>query len=207
MIDLGFSLGSGALSSTAEDLYRWGIALHRNRLFDLDRQIESDWPYGWGKTEVGDLRGVEQTGATDGFMSSLAVFDDGTIVVVLHNLERGDWSRIGRDVASIALGAPYEIPTERELVDLPSDLGPFVGTYESDGRQIEVREVDGALWQFTPGWRKGKWLALIGTGRFTIPADWGEMRFEALGAEGYGSLYWDFGESGVRYERVSSLSQ
>jgi hypothetical protein len=75
MVDIGFSIGSGALSSTAGDLYRWGVALHRIRLFDLDQQIEADWPYGWGKIEVGPHRGVEQTGALQGFMSSLAVFD------------------------------------------------------------------------------------------------------------------------------------
>jgi hypothetical protein len=201
MVDIGISIRSGALSSTAGDLYRWGVALHRNRLFDLDQQIEADWPYGWGKVEVGRYRGVEQTGALQGFMSSLAVFDDGTIVVMLLNLENGAWVQIARDIAAIVFEQPYETPTRRPSVALPTDLTPFTGRYALDDRVIEVRIVDGALWQFGDGWPVGKWLAPVAESEFAVPADVGRIRFEQPGPEGYNVLRWDFGESDVTYRR------
>lgn len=203
--DIGFSIGSGSLSSTIDDLYRWGVAAHRNRLFDIDAQIASDWPYGWGKIEVGDQRGIEQTGALQGYMSSLAVFDDGTIVVMLLNLENGRWVRIARDVAAIVFDQPYERVERRHAVTLPQDqLERFTGRYESGDRYMDVRARDGYLWLYSDGWPVGKYLLPVDEREFEIPADFGRIRFAEPRGAGFASLIWDFGESAITYRRAAS---
>lgn len=201
--DIGFSIGSGALSSTADDLYRWGVAIHRNRLFDIDAQIASDWPYGWGKIEVGDHRGIEQTGALQGYMSSLAVFDDGTIVVMLLNLENGRWVRIARDVAAIVYDQPYEPVELRRAATLPADqLERYTGRYEGDDRIMDVKARDGYLWLYSDGWPVGKYLLPVDEREFEIPADFGRIRFADLDGGRFATLVWDFGESVITYYRA-----
>jgi CubicO group peptidase (beta-lactamase class C family) len=203
--DIGFSIGSGALSSTADDLYRWGVAIHRNRLFDIDAQIASDWPYGWGKIEVGDQRGIEQTGALQGYMSSLAVFDDGTIVVMLMNLENGRWVRIARDVAAIVFDQPYERVAFRRAVPLaPDKLERYSGHYESEDRFMDVEARDGWLWLYSDGWPVGKYLVPVSEREFEIPADYGRIRFADLDGGSFASMIWDFGESAITYHRSAS---
>lgn len=200
--DIGFSIGSGSLSSTIEDLYRWGVAIHRNRLFDIDAQIASDWPYGWGKIEVGDQRGIEQTGALQGYMSSLAVFDDGTIVVMLMNLENGRWVRLARDVAAIVYDQPYERVERRRAMMLPADrLERYTGHYESEDRFMDVRARDGWLWLYSDGWPVGKYLLPVSEREFEIPADYGRIRFAGLDGGSFASMIWDFGESAITYRR------
>ena len=203
--DIGFSIGSGSLSSTVDDLYRWGIAIHQNRFFDLDEQVARDWPYGWGKIEVGPHRGVEQTGALQGFMSSLAVFDDGTIVVMLLNLENGRWIRIARDLAAIFFDQPYELVERRRPVALPADeLASFTGRYIQDDRFIDIVARDGHLWLHSDGWPVGKYLLPVADREFEIPADFGRIRLDDLEQAGFASLIWDFGESAVTYRRSDS---
>lgn len=197
--DLAFSFGSGSLYSTAPDLMRWARAIADERLF---KWRELEWPYGWGRVEIGPHRGIEQTGATTGFMSSLLVFpDDGLFVIALYNQEVGAWIQVGRGLAAIALGERHDRLPDLEAVGPRGHLERYVGRYRSGGDELDVRARDGHLWVHSNGWPVGKYITPVSDTAFQVRSDMGTIRFRGGPEPAYSSVYWDFGESGTTYER------
>lgn len=199
--NLGFSIGSGALSSTAPDLWRWARAVADETLFEW-KGLE--WPYGWGKVEIGGHDGLEQTGAITGFMSNLLVFPEADLfVVVLYNKEFGGWIRVGRDLAAVGLGESYDPPAVHPRIDTPLEgLHRFVGSYESQDMRLRIEAEDGHLWLYSGEWPIGKYIVPVSENVFTVPSDVGEIRFGGPVPSGeYGELTWDFGNGATTYYR------
>jgi CubicO group peptidase (beta-lactamase class C family) len=194
-------LGSGSLVSTAGDLLRWARAVGREELFSLDGL---GWPYGWGKIETAGHHGIEQTGATIGFVSSLAVFPvDDTYVICLNNVEAGAWIRWNEDLALLAFGgAPETAALPVEVALSAAELERFVGSYRSDdGTMLHARNENG-LQLYWEDWPVGKYLTPIGEGRFYPRSDSGTIRFEPEGDGKPDRLVWQFGDGGRVYHRV-----
>lgn len=194
-------LGSGSLSSTTGDLYRWARAVARKEKFSLDGL---DWPYGWGKSKAGEHEGISQTGGTTGFVTSLTVFPEEEIFIVcLNNLEAGAWVRWSEDLARIAFGeevAPHDLPAE-VAVD-PEQLDIYAGTYRSeDGDRWRVVN-DGGLFMHWNDRPVGKYLTPIGEGRFQPRSDTGTITFEGDDrSKPPARLVWDLGESSMTFTR------
>lgn len=173
--DITFSTGSGSLWSTVGDLYRWGIAIHQDSFYDLRAQW---WPFGWGKVDIEGHAGVWQTGATTGFMSSLTVFDEGVIVVLLMNQEAGPWVPWTRTLGRIAWGLPFETSEWRETVTLDAGtLDAYTGTYESGDGNVHVRNEADHLWLHFGDWPLGKYIAPLSLTEFTPLSDMGTITF------------------------------
>lgn len=205
-VDYGYSIGSGSLYSTAPDLWRWGRAMADEERF---RWKDAEWPYGWGRVEVGAARGIEQTGAHTGFMSSLLVFpDQELIVVLLCNQEFGRWIQTGRDLATLALGGSVDPPAARPSHAIPAaDLDRYAGSYESENSAVEVRIEGGHLWLYVLPWPVGKYLAPASDTTFAVPGDIGMVSFADPKASGaasprFGTLIWNFGDEGTTYSRA-----
>lgn len=197
---VGFMIGSGSLVSTAPDLWRWARAVADERIVAWK---DLEWPYGWGRVEVGGQRGIEQTGATTGFMSSLLVFPGGDrFVVALHNLEYGPWTALGKDLAAIAFGETREPPRAREPVPLAAaSLSRYAGRYADPTTTLTVRAEGGHLRLYFNDWPIGKYLVPLSEVRFAPLGDGGEIEFGDESGGVFHELSWRFGESGTTYRR------
>jgi CubicO group peptidase (beta-lactamase class C family) len=202
----GYTFGSGSLVSSAEDLWRWGAAVADERIVGWK---DLEWPYGWGRLSVADATGIEQTGATNGYMSSLLVLPDADVVVVtLHNMELGGWVPLAQGLAALALGeAPADpgVTAVPVAADVPEgELDRYVGEYRSaQDVTFHVRRDDGHLRMYFDTWPIGKFLEFTGEAAAVPLGDGGRLRFD-LPATGPASAFtWSFGEGdGTVYERV-----
>jgi hypothetical protein len=68
--DYRYAMGSGSMSSTADDLLRWLRAVDEKTLVDDQR---TPWPYGWGKRSYGRFQALEQTGMHASFAATISV--------------------------------------------------------------------------------------------------------------------------------------
>jgi hypothetical protein len=188
--------------STAEDLIRWARAVHTERLF---RRSALAYPYGWGRLGQDRRAGLEQTGLTTGYSSSLSVwFTDSLYIAILGNIESGAWGNWPTDVARIVRGERVE-PAGRRIVGPPPGANQrFPGFYATADHRIEIAERGGQLWLFLDGWPVPKYLSPTDQpGEFELRAEVGRIVFEPVGARGVApALEWVFPEGGrVRYPR------
>ncbi|HEY4129793.1 MAG TPA: serine hydrolase domain-containing protein [Gemmatimonadaceae bacterium] len=101
---------AGGLLSSARDLLRFDVALERGRLLaDSSRQVmftvrRGDYALGWQMITAFGERLRNHSGGTNGFSSWLGHFDDGTVIILLSNIEDVPAKAIGCDVAAITFG-------------------------------------------------------------------------------------------------------
>jgi CubicO group peptidase (beta-lactamase class C family) len=140
-IDNSTQFAGGDLHATAEDLYRWHRALDDGRLLSresrgllLTPHVQTEQgAYGYGVLlrQAHGRRVVETSGGTIGFVSvSTRYLEDDVTIVVLSNLESAPFEAIERDLAAIALGQPYDLPSRRAFVTVdPTIFEAYVGRY------------------------------------------------------------------------------
>ena len=190
------AIGSGALYSTAEDLARWGLAAARNEIIDFNRLR---YPWGWGTTEIEGHQGLSQTGMHSGFTSSLQVFPEQDIVIVmLNNIEAGMWGDWAKDLARIVFGTsplmehePYDY-----LESLPEDaLSDYPGRYALNrNRFVEIREESGNLWLHLNGVEIGHYLLPLEEGGYQLRDFTGRIYFNRSENGAVVSLTWELPE-------------
>jgi CubicO group peptidase (beta-lactamase class C family) len=187
--DIGFSMGSGSISSTTGDLLRWGRAVNSEQLFKLK---ELKYPYGWGRFDRLESSGIQQTGLTTGYTSSLAIyFSQDLYVICLGNIECGKWIQWANDLAALALGKSVpEAPVRRFIAMTPKRVEQVVGHYENAQHRIEVLNRGGDLWMRLDEWPVLKYLAPLGDNIFDVRADLGDILFEGKGPSD--TLIWRF---------------
>ena len=91
---------------------------------------------------------LELDGNIGGFFASFTRFpDDRVTVIVLGNTAHAYTRGIANDLSSIAFGAPYKIPQERQAIALDAKtLEKYVGQYQvATGMVITVTIEDGRL--------------------------------------------------------------
>jgi CubicO group peptidase (beta-lactamase class C family) len=200
-VDPSYSIGSGSLWSTAEDLLEWARAVGSNRFIDLD---SVEYPYGWGRLgEEGD-EGIDQTGLSIGFASSLSIqFDPAVYVVVLSNVDYSKWFTWGHDVLAMVAGEDRPGVPRRRLVPLDaSTLSRYTGDYASDeGQVVHVEAHDGNLWIRRDEWPVPDFLSPVAADSFETRSRCGPFRFGRL-EDRYRTLesLCEFGQ--VIYERT-----
>jgi len=187
------AIGSGALYSTAEDLARWGLAAARNEIIDFDRL---QYPWGWGTTQIEGHQGLSQTGMHSGFTSSLQVFPEEEIVIVmLNNIEAGMWGDWAKDLSRIVFGA--EPLMEHEPYDYLDTLPDgarvdYPGRYELNrNRFVEIREADGSLWLHLNGVEIGHHLLPLEEGGYQLRDFTGRIYFNRSEEGEVASLTWE----------------
>lgn len=164
--DMSIPQGAGGLYSTVEELANWNRFLHEDEypavlrktakammmtpIVQMEPEESPDTFYGYGlviDNHLGRQR-VHHNGGISGFASSLARYpDEALTIVVLSNFETALPSRIMKDLAAIAFGEPYEIPTQPEAITLdPAIYEKYAGTYQLlPAMQITIRVEDGEL--------------------------------------------------------------
>lgn len=132
-----YTIGSGSIWSSAEDLLRWSSALHGGQVLStpsyarLIRDYGRGYGYGlsvftrFGRPVLG------HDGRVAGFASDLARYvDDEVTVVVLSNVQSVARDEIRRLAAAVFFGEEIEAQPVREfLATAPEPLERFAGVY------------------------------------------------------------------------------
>lgn len=101
---------AGGLLSTARDLLRFDRALTAGRLIEpsllarMATPLLGDYGLGWQVIRAFGQRQRNHTGGVTGFASHLAHYDDGTVVIVLSNVEDEPVKAVACDLAALAFG-------------------------------------------------------------------------------------------------------
>lgn len=111
---------NGGLYSTVGDLLRWDQALYSNRLLSeqslqaMFTPVRENYGYGWIIQERLGRPFQGHSGSVAGFSTFLARFPSERLtVIVLSNSDRTSASKAALNLAAIALGEDYELPTEQ----------------------------------------------------------------------------------------------
>jgi CubicO group peptidase (beta-lactamase class C family) len=146
-IDMTFAVGAGGLYSTVEDLYKWNRALYTDTVLsapslaamfapstvvDESQEPLSYYGYGWEMTEHLGRKLIWHVGRLAGFVTMTARYpEEELLVIVLSNVGTASPDVIGRDLAAIVFGEPYELPKERRVIQVdPATNEAYFGRYE-----------------------------------------------------------------------------
>ena len=149
---------AGALIGNAEDLAKWGNALHHGKVVPQPYYTQmvtaskladgSDTPYGYGLFP-GKLRGLAELGHSGGIFGyssdSSYVPDKDLFVAILTNSDRPqtDPGMVMRKLSALAIGKPYE-SFETVAVE-PAAMEPLLGVYQFKSAKRTIAMADGKL--------------------------------------------------------------
>ena len=141
--------GDAWLYSTVDDLYRWSQIMDGSRLVPVAEANEvftaglDNYGYGWFVGTGFDRKRMRHNGALPGYLSDFIKFpDDKITIIIFSNLDRAPLSHIARDVTSILLGKPYDMPVRGKVVKLDEQqVAPLLGDYQmADGKTLTIRK-------------------------------------------------------------------
>jgi CubicO group peptidase (beta-lactamase class C family) len=141
--------GAGAIFSSAQDLYKWHLALQSYKIVGKPLTTKAYSPnsfhnygYGWQIDSVFGKKMVSHSGAITGFGSNFArIPEDGNCVILLSNKSGStfDVIHITDKLLAVLYHAPYSIPVSRKQVTLSADiLKKYMGTYVIDDMQLTI---------------------------------------------------------------------
>jgi CubicO group peptidase (beta-lactamase class C family) len=199
-------VGAGSLYSTAEDLYRWERAMASKKL--MKTPMASVFP---SRTWFG-RRVATQDGTMQGFNAAVAKFrDDDLWIVVLTNNSAWVRNAIIKDLAAIALGEKYEIPSVKQPARVaPAAIDAVIGSYrfENSGSGFTIfRNAKGTLVMKIAG-RDARIIPQSET-EFFVPLWWARCAV-AKGDKGEVThlMWYDHGSpDGMRVPRVKEDSK
>ena len=129
---------SGALYSTASDLYAWEKLFHSDNPANktiveriLDPAADA-YSYGWAIDSMQDKKILAHMGETEGFTSCIMRFPaENACIIVLSNFEHCPVMLIGHDLSAILFGQPYRMP-KRALAEseVAAYYDEYVGRYQ-----------------------------------------------------------------------------
>jgi len=136
LVDSSASFAAGALYSSVEDMYKWDRALYTGKVISQASLEKAYTPrlnkygYGWFIDSVNGKRIVQHNGGIFGFTADfLRIHADDICIVVLCNKSE-NLTSITKGLTNILYGLPYEIPQERQSIQLSEEeLKQYVGEY------------------------------------------------------------------------------
>jgi CubicO group peptidase (beta-lactamase class C family) len=171
-VDMTFAAGAGGLYSTVDDLYKWNRALDTEAILsapsvsamftpsiivDETADPPSYYGYGWEMTDHLDRQLIWHVGRLAGFVTMTARYpEEELLVIVLSNVGGASPDLIARDIAAIVFGEPYELPKERQVIQIdPAINEAYVGRYQiRPGLILEVTTEEGRLFVQATGQEK-----------------------------------------------------
>lgn len=178
-LSLGFS--AGALYSTVRDLLKWDAGLRGDAILSRDsremmfRAARDGFGCGWLVMETWGRKDLAHGGGAPGFNAWVERWpDEDVFIAVLSNNGGSPVGEIGRSLAAILFGEPYQFPGSRGIVSIDPDLlGGYTGAYRIDAQNVrEVLREGRALFVIRNGGRKYPILP-YGEDRFFFPNDKG----------------------------------
>jgi CubicO group peptidase (beta-lactamase class C family) len=158
-LDMAQPYAAGSLYSTALDLARWDRALDDGKLISKESYatmytpIKSNYAYGWMVTTRGGRKQIEHGGGINGFATeNLRYPDQKLCVIVLCNVLPSNPGRVAHDLAAIALGESYQLPSVRKVAKVdPKLYDAYAGRYEVGPNVVATftREGDRLMTQLT----------------------------------------------------------
>ena len=129
---------SGALYSTAEDLYLWDRALYSEELIsnkskkEMFTEFKANYGFGWGIVNVFNHKMIAHSGEIDGFTSNISRFiNDDISIIILSNFEHTPINRINKDLIAIVFNEKYAVPEIIKTIKLSEEiLQSYIGKYE-----------------------------------------------------------------------------
>ncbi len=139
-IDMTIPHAAGALYSTVEDLFLWNEALFSDKLLSAKSReqmmtpVKENYAYGLAVETRLNRKMVSHGGGINGFSTMLARFPEEKVtIVVLRNRDYGvpGPGRISQDLAAIAFGEKYEIPSAQTIAKVdPKVYDAYIGQYQ-----------------------------------------------------------------------------
>jgi CubicO group peptidase (beta-lactamase class C family) len=102
-----FKYGSGALQTSVEDLYKWYVALNKNKIFSPDfmnkfltgDKIEGGYGYGLGKNRIGFSRIAEHEGGVPGVAAYVVyVLEPSYFIAFISNITNTNTRAARKDI-------------------------------------------------------------------------------------------------------------
>jgi len=140
--------GDAWLYSTVDDLYKWSVVMDGGKVVPVAEAKEvftaglDNYGYGWFVGSGFGRRRMRHNGALPGYISDFVKFpDDHITIVIFSNLDRARLSQITRDISSIVLGAPYDMPVRGTVVKLTDqEVARLTGDFKmTDGKLLTIR--------------------------------------------------------------------
>lgn len=167
--------GAGGLYATAEDLYRWAVALRENQLVkrktleQMSKPIYEGYGLGWECYRLHRREVVAHSGGMPGFISNFVRFPaEDVIIILLSNLSSAAFADMTDKLAAAVFGEPYQLPSAHTFIDVdPALLADYTGDYTVTffGRasRLTFTVEDGKLTMNVPGLPKSVLGALSET--------------------------------------------
>ncbi|MEM7085526.1 MAG: serine hydrolase domain-containing protein [Bacteroidota bacterium] len=179
-VNYSLSLGSGSMYSSAVDLWKWGNTIAKKYPVDVFKEA---YPYGWGRDSIAGRFCLNQTGMNNGFVSSLFIFPEEKItMVLLSNIENGLWVDWTKDLAKIYFKDSSKVfyPKKRKnTFRPPQDLGKYTGRFKlNEDRVIDIKNVKNNLYLHLNDYHIGNHLLPIEKDKFELRSFTGTLFFK-----------------------------
>lgn len=150
VISLTSPEGDAWLYTTVDDLYRWSQVMSGDIKFASMEEISEiftpgldNYGYGWFIGEGFGRKRMRHNGGLPGYISDFIKFpDDKITIIIFSNLDRARLGNISRDISSIVLGTPFDMPVRGAVIKLTStQISKLEGDYRnSDGKLLTIRD-------------------------------------------------------------------
>jgi CubicO group peptidase (beta-lactamase class C family) len=203
---------SGAIQSTAEDMFRWNQAIKSGILvkketmarsfvpFKLNDGILSNYGYAWHIENIQGSTSLRHGGLVHGFIAEAVYLPaEDLYAVLLTNAEsKMRTTVIVRLMAALAIGKPYNLSNEIAIDN--KLMKTYTGLYENAAKeQIMITEIDNKLYFQRPGGVRYNIIA-VAKDQFSFGRDflWVEFLRDstskvsrlALSSVGVAAYYW-----------------
>ncbi|MDC8004945.1 serine hydrolase [Aureisphaera galaxeae] len=179
-VNYSLSLGSGSMYSSAIDLWKWGSSIASKNSVNVFKEA---YPYGWGRDSIAGRFCLNQTGMNNGFVSSLFIFPEEKVtMVLLSNIENGLWVDWTKDLAKIYFKDSTDTfyPKKREDTYSPTqDFSTYTGRFKlNEDRIIDIKNVDNDLYLHLNDFYVGHHLLPIEKDKFELRSFTGTLFFK-----------------------------
>lgn len=129
---------TGALYSTANDLYSWHKALMGKSFLSIESHrvlytpVAGSYGYGWQVDSLFGKKRVSHSGNVTGFKSNInRIPEDDVCVIVLSNSSSSQVGPLTMILMSILYDKPYQLPVVKKFIRLSAEtLKQYTGTYQ-----------------------------------------------------------------------------
>ncbi|MEP6507248.1 MAG: serine hydrolase domain-containing protein [Gemmatimonadales bacterium] len=145
--------GDAWLFTTLDDLYRWsrimdgGALVSPSEVAEVFKPELDGYGAGWFTGTAFERLRYRHTGGLPGRLTDFVKFPaDSVTIIIFINADRGRASSVTRDLSSIVLGQPYDMPVRGTVVKLtPAQTSVLLGEYRmADGKLMTVSD-DGTM--------------------------------------------------------------
>ena len=141
--------GSGGISSTVDDLYRWSRSMDGSRFAPSQTINEvftpgmGNYGDGWFIDRAFDRKRFRHNGINPGYLTEFIKFPDDKVTIILFsNIDRARMSVVVRNLSAIVFGMPYDLPVQGTTASYPRTGGcRLVGDYKMpNGKIINISQ-------------------------------------------------------------------